>query len=452
MLSRRELLGAAAATAAAQTSRPAGRPPNFVVFLADDLGCHDVGAWGAADLKTPHIDALAAGGTRFTNWYAAAPVCAPSRGALLTGRYPLRNGVVDNGTPLRPSEQTIAALLQPAGYATAAVGKWHLGSTPETVPNAHGFDRYFGFHSGCFDYYSHRYYWGEPRTVNYHDLWRDRTEVFEDGQYSTELFGREAVRFVRENRERPFFLYLAFNGPHYPMHAPAKYKERFPGLEPERQTYAAMIAAVDDAVGGVVRTLREDRLLDNTLIFFTGDNGATREARAGLNQKPATAGNNAPFRGNKFSAFDGGMHVPMIQHWPGVIPAGRVVQEVGSHLDILPTISKAAGVSLPADRTYDGFDALPLSREGAKSRHDAIFWSQGGQTAVRRGPWKLVKNGKTYDGTPEGNKPLTGDDALFLSNLADDPGESKNLRHQDAALTDELDTLIDRWLERVKEF
>ena len=451
MLSRRELLGAAAVAATAQTSRPAGRPPNFVVFLADDLGCHDVGAWGASDLKTPHIDALAAGGTRFTNWYAAAPVCAPSRGALLTGRYPLRNGVADNGTPLRPSEQTIAALLQPAGYATAAVGKWHLGSTPETVPNAHGFDRYFGFHSGCFDYYSHRFYWGEPRTVNYHDLWRDRTEIFEDGQYSTELFGNKAARFVRDNRERPFFLYLAFNGPHYPMHAPAKYKERFPGLGEERQTYAAMIAAVDDAAGGVVRALREERLLDHTLIFFTGDNGATREARAGLNQKPATAGNNFPFRGNKFSAFDGGMHVPMIQHWPGVIPAGRVVKEVGSHLDILPTICKAAGVALPADRTYDGFDALPLSRDGAKSRHDAIFWSQGGQLAVRRADWKLVKNGKTYDGTPGGNKPLTGDDALFLSNLADDPGESKNLRHQYPALTDELDTSIDRWLERVKE-
>jgi arylsulfatase A-like enzyme len=451
MLSRRELLGAAAATAAAQTRRSARRPPNFVVFLADDLGCHDVGAWGAADLKTPHIDALAAGGTRFTNWYAAAPVCAPSRGALLTGRYPLRNGVADNGAPLRATEQTIAALLKPAGYATAAVGKWHLGSSPDTVPNAHGFDRYFGFHSGCFDYYSHRYYWGEPRTVNYHDLWRDRTEIFEDGQYSTELFSREAVRFVRDNHAQPFFLYLAFNGPHYPMHAPANYKQRFPDLPPERQTYAAMIAAVDDAVGEVVRTLRESRQLDDTLIFFTGDNGATREARAGLNQKPATAGSNAPFRGNKFSAFDGGMHVPMVQHWPGVIPGGRVVQEVGSHLDLLPTVCQAAGVPLPAGRTYDGFDALPLSRDGAHSKHDAIFWSQGGQLAVRRGEWKLVKNGRTYDGTPAGNQPLGGDDALFLSNLTQDPGESMNLRHRYPALTDELDTLMNRWLERVRQ-
>jgi arylsulfatase A-like enzyme len=451
MLSRRELLGAAAATAAAQTRRPSNRPPNFIVFLADDLGCHDIGAWGASDLKTPHIDALAAGGTRFTNWYAAAPVCAPSRGALLTGRYPLRNGVADNGGELRPSEQTIASLLRPAGYAAGAVGKWHLGSTPQSVPNSHGFDRYFGFHSGCFDYYSHRFYWGEPRTVNYHDLWRDRTEVFEDGQYSIDLFSREAVRFVRDNRSQPFFLYLAFNAPHYPMHAPAKYKERFPGLEPERQTYAAMIAALDDAVGEVVHTLREERLLDHTMLFMTGDNGATREARAGLNQKPATAGSNAPFRGNKFSAFDGGMHVPMIQHWPGTIPAGRVVREIGSHLDILPTVCTAAGVSLPKDRTYDGFDALPLSRDGAKSRHEAIFWSQGGQLAVRRGEWKLVKNGKTYDGSPEGNKPLTGDDALFLSNLEQDPGESKNLRHQYPALTDELDTLMARWFERVRE-
>ena len=134
-----------------------------MVFLADDLGCHDIGAWGAADLKTPHIDALAASGARFTNWYAAAPVCAPSRAALLTGRYPIRAGVPDNGPPLPPSERTIASLLKPAGYATGLFGKWHIGYTPGTIPNSHGFDRFLGFHSGCIDYYSHRYYWGEPR-------------------------------------------------------------------------------------------------------------------------------------------------------------------------------------------------------------------------------------------------------------------------------------------------
>jgi arylsulfatase A-like enzyme len=452
MFSRRDFLSTAsvAAGAMAQTRGPA-RKPNFVIFLADDLGCHDVGAWGATDLKTPNIDALAASGARFTNWYAAAPVCAPSRASLLTGRYPIRAGVPSNGPPLRPTEQTIATLLKPAGYATGIFGKWHLGDTADTVPNAHGFDRFVGFHAGCIDYYSHRYYWGEPRTVNYHDLWRDRTEAFEDGQYSTDLFAREAAQFVRDNRANPFFLYVPFNGVHYPMHAPQKYVERFPGLEPERRMYAALAAAVDDGVGLVMRTLRDLHLAENTLVFFAADNGATREARAGLGQKPATAGNNWPFRGNKFSAFDGGMHVPMVMSWPGTIPKGQVLRQIGSHLDLLPTICGAAGVAAPKDRTMDGFDALPMAVSHAPSTHDAIFWSSGGQLAVRRGNWKLVKDGRIFDGTPEGEKPLAGDDALFLSNVDEDPGESRNLRHQNPTLADELETLAQRWMEDVKK-
>jgi len=448
MLSRREFVaGAAAITAAAQSRRK----PNVVLFLADDLGCHDVGCWGAEDLQTPHIDSIAASGARFTNWYSAAPVCAPARAALLTGRYPIRAGVPGNGPSLRASETTIAAALKPAGYATALIGKWHLGTTPDTDPNGHGFDRFYGFHSGCIDYFSHRYYWGEPRTVNYHVLWRDRTEIFEDGQYTTDLFAREGVKFVRDHRADPFFLYMPFNAPHYPMHAPERYKERFPKLAPERRTYAAMISALDDAVGQVLGALRELRLENDTLVLFSADNGATREARAGLDGKPATAGNNAPFRGNKFSAFDGGMHVPMAMRWPGVIPKGQVIRDLGSHLDLLPTICKTAGAALPGDRTLDGFDALPLAASGAKSKHDAIYWSSGGQLAVRRGPWKLVRNGKTFDGTPEGDKPLGGDDALFLSNLEHDPGESRNLRHENATVADELLTLVEQWTQRVKE-
>ena len=239
MLSRRQFVAAAgAASVAAAQNR---RRPNFIIFLADDLGCHDLGCWGASDLKTPNIDAIAASGARFTNWYSAAPVCAPARAGLLTGRYPIRAGVPDNGPPLAASEQTIAQALKPAGYATALIGKWHLGATADTDPNAHGFDRFYGFHSGCIDYFSHRYYWGEPRTVNYHDLWRDRTEIFEDGQYTTELFAREAVRFVRERRADPFFLYMPFNAPHYPMHAPA----RVPGAVPESGTGAPNLRGDD---------------------------------------------------------------------------------------------------------------------------------------------------------------------------------------------------------------
>jgi arylsulfatase A-like enzyme len=452
MFSRRTFSATAAASAVAQT-RNAARKPNFIIFLADDLGCHDIGVWGATDLKTPNIDNLAAAGARFTNWYAAAPVCAPSRAGPLTGGHPIRAGVPNNGPPLKSSEKTIASLLKPAGYATGLFGKWHLGTTPDTVPNAHGFDRFVGFHAGCIDCYSHGYYWAEranPSIVNYHDLWRDRTELFEDSQYSTELFAREAAQFIRNNRANPFFLYVPFNGVHYPMHAPKKYVERFDELEPERRMYAATLSAVDDGVGLVMRTVRELHLADKTLVFFSADNGATREPRAGLNQQPAKAGNNQPFSGNKFSAFDGGMHVPMLMNWPGVIPKGQVLQQVGNHVGLLPTICMVAGVPVPGDRTMDGRDALPMAVSGTSSKHDAIFWSSAGQLAVRRESWKLVKDGKIFDGTPEGAKSLEGDDALFLSNVDEDPGESKNLRHQNPALVDELLTRANKWLADVR--
>jgi len=425
---------------------PSGKPPNIILFLADDMGCHDLACVGANDLKTPNIDQLAHSGSRFTNWYAAAPVCAPSRAALLTGRYPVRAGLPNNGMALPENEVTVADCLKKAGYATGIVGKWHLGSTPSTVPNARGFDRFFGFHSGCIDYYSHRYYWGEPKTVNYHDLWSDRTEVFEDGIYSTELFAREAVEFVRQHKTQPFFLYVAFNGVHYPMHAPKRYRDRFRYLPQERAIYAAMLSALDDAVGEIVTEVHQSGLAGNTLTLFTADNGATREKRAGLNQQPATAGSDAPFRGFKFSAFDGGLHPPMVMNWPGKIAGGQVIHEVGCHIDLLPTFCAAAGAQLPHDRVIDGRDALPMSTAGARSPHDALYWSSGDQLAIRQGKWKLVKNGTDFDGTEAGSHPLTGDDSLFLSDLSTDPGERTNLRHQQPAVTDQLATAAAEWL------
>lgn len=427
-------------------AKPEGGPPNVILFLTDDMGCHDLACVGATDLKTPNIDKLAENGARFTNWYAAAPVCAPSRAALLTGRYPVRAGLPNNGLPLPENEVTLADCLRSAGYATGIVGKWHLGSTPSTVPNARGFDRFFGFHSGCFDYFSHRYYWGEPRVVNYHDLWSDRTEIFEDGAYSTELFAREAIRFVRQHKSEPFFLYVAFNGVHYPMHAPVRYRERFRNLPQERAMYAAMLSAVDDAIGQIMNEVNESGLARNTFAIFTADNGATREKRAGLNQQSATAGSNDPFRGFKFSAFDGGLHPPMIMNWPGKIPAGRVIHELGCHVDLLPTFCAVAGARLPQDRVIDGRDALPMCVSGAPSAHEALYWSSGGQLAIRRGKWKLVKNGTDFDGTERGSHPLTGDDSLFLSDLSSDPGERKNLRHVAPEVADQLATAAAEWL------
>jgi arylsulfatase A-like enzyme len=447
--SRRAFIGAAAAALAGPASAASSDRPNVIVIVMDDLGCHDLGYLGASDLATPNIDALAHSGMIFRNWYSNAPVCAPARSSILSGRFPARAGVPNNGSALPRQVPTIASVLKAAGYRTGAIGKWHLGSTDETCPNAHGFDYFYGFHSGCVDYYSHRFYWGEPRTVNYHDLWRNRTEIFEDGQYLTERIADEAAQFILQNRDQPFFAYVAFNAPHYPMHAPEKYRSRFASLAPERQTYAAMIAAADDGVGRIRRALEQSGQRENTLLFFVGDNGATTEKRAGLNQRYAAAGDNAPFKGFKFSLFDGGMHVPGFVSWPARIRGGAVTSELAMSMDILPTICRAAGAVRPSG--VDGLDLLDVLTDGAKSPHAALYWSQGGQLAIRRGPWKLVENGRLYDRTPEGSQPLAGDDAIWLSHLVDDPGESRNLRHANARLADELLTELHQWQRSLQE-
>jgi arylsulfatase A-like enzyme len=448
LLTRRSLLGGAVAATRLPLGALAveGPKPNILVILFDDLGVQDQGYLGAADLKTPNIDRLAAGGTVCRNWYSNAPVCAPARCALLTGRFPLRAGVANNGTPLRPSELTLASVLKKAGYTTGITGKWHLGSTPDTVPNAHGFDYFYGFHEGCVDYFSHRYYWGEPKVANFHDLWRNREEIFEDGQYLTERIGQEACGFLsRAPADQPFFLYTAFSAVHYPMHAPPKYINRFQNLPPERRMYAAMLSAADDAIGEIMATLDRTGRRDNTIVFLLGDNGATTERRAGLNNQPAAAGRNTPFRGFKFSTFDGGMHVPALVNWPGHVPSGQTSHQMLMTADIFPTACHLAGVALPSDRTIDGRNIWPVLTAGASSPHDFVAWSEGPQLAIRQGKWKLVLNGVTFDGTPEGNKPLTGDDAVFLSNVEEDPGESINLRHKFPAVTDQLQSLVQTW-------
>jgi arylsulfatase A-like enzyme len=451
-LTRRSLLGGVVAAAQIPLSAVPTRSqkPNILVILFDDLGVHDQGYLGATDLKTPNIDRLAAGGTVCRNWYSNAPVCAPARSALMTGRCPLRAGVPNNGTPLPTSEVTLAAALKSADYTTGLTGKWHLGSTPDTVPNAHGFDYFYGFHEGCVDYFSHRYYWGEPRVANFHDLWRNREEIFEDGQYLTERIGQEASGFLsRAPRDKPFFLYTALNAVHYPMHAPTKYVNRFPNLPPERQMYAAMLSAADDAIGGILATLDRTGRRNDTLIFVLGDNGATTERRAGLNNQPATAGRDTPFRGFKFSTFDGGMHVPALVNWPGHIPSGETNHQILMTADIFATACQLADVPLPSDRTIDGRNVWPVLTAGASSPHEYVAWAEGPQLAIRQGKWKLVLNGVTHDGTADGNKPLTGDDAVFLSNLDEDPGESHNLRHQYPAVTDQLQTLVETWRKSV---
>ena len=432
MLTRRAALSMPLALGAQAVQKP-----NFVLILLDDLGCTDLGCYGARDLKTPHIDALSGTGVRFTNWYSNAPVCAPSRASLLTGLYPASAGVPTNGSALPADKPTIASLLKPAGYRSSLIGKWHLGNTPV----ARGFDESYGFHSGCVDYYSHRYYWGDPRVPNHHDLYRNGKEIFEDGQYLTERLTEEACSFVKRSAAEPFFLYLAYNAPHYPMHAPRKYMDRFKSLDPERQTYAAMISAVDDGVGQLRDTLQRNGVDNNTCIILLGDNGATTEARAGLNGKPATAGSNGPYRGHKFSLFDGGTHVPCIMNYPSRLTAHTENTQTLMSIDILPTLLEYAQLQPP--QVLDG--------QSIHKTRDTLFWKSNNQRAIREGNWKLVVNGITHSVDPVdgkiANRALIGEDALFLSDLAKDPGESKNLRRQHPEVLDRLLTKLSQWAQ-----
>jgi arylsulfatase A-like enzyme len=417
--------------------------PNVIFLISDDQGYGDAGCYGAPDAKTPHLNRLAASGARLTSFYANAPMCSPTRASLLTGRYPYRCGVpsIVNSAPgtigLKEREITLAEALKQQGYRTGLLGKWHLGSHAQSLPNSQGFDEFYGFHSGCVDYYSHRFYWGLGAGLpDFHDLWRNQQEIFQEGEYITHLITREAKRFVRNNSNQPFFLMVSYNAPHYPMHAPRRYVERFQGLERERRMHLAMVAALDDAIGEIVAALDEAGLRDNTLLFFQSDNGATIEDRAGR------GGRNTPLRGFKFSLFEGGIRVPAVVSWPGRIPAGQVIDEMAASMDLFPTVAAICEARIPADRTIDGKDISGLLTQGARSPHEALFWKQDDQVAVRRGEWKLVVNGILALGDKHR---LRGNDRIFLSNLTKDIGETRNLSIRYPEMTAELRQLCRRW-------
>ena len=428
------------AGARAAEGPPADRP-NVVVFFTDDQGYGDLGCQGSKDLQTPNIDRMAAEGVRFTTWYSAAPVCSPSRAALLTGRSPQGAGVPGNvssypGEPGMPPEQvTIAERLKGLGYATGAVGKWHLGSAPGATPNGQGFDRFFGFYAGCVDNFSHTFYWDAPHV---HDLRRDDREVYEDGAYLADIVTREALRFVDEHRDGPFFLYVSYNLPHYPLQAPQRLLKRFAHLPASRAKYAATLAAVDESVGEVLARLDDHAIAGRTLVVFLSDHGATAEARG-----DGPVGDNGPFRGRKFSLFDGGLRVPCLIRRPGVVPAGQVRGQVACSYDLAPTILAAAGGSAEPG-AFEGKDLADVILRDAPSPHASLAWSSSGQDAVREGRWKLVRNARD-----DQNRPLAGPDALFLADLEADPGESRNLAADHPEIVDRLSRLHADWAKSV---
>lgn len=459
-------LAAPGAPAAASASAP-DAPANFLILYADDMGWGDVGCNGATDVRTPNLDALAASGIRFTNWYSNAPVCSASRAALLTGRYPMRAGapgIFASGRQapgMPPSEVTLAEILGGAGYRTGLVGKWHLGGAPEMRPNRQGFRDFFGFHSGCIDYYSHIYYWGQGGPNGrppFHDLWRNDTEIWEDGQYFTDLVTRESTAFLRARAKSSpaerFFLYVAFNAPHYPLHAPARYFDRFTHIaDPQRRSQAAMVAAVDDAIGEIVRALREIGLYQNTAIFFSSDNGPSAENRNLLDDSGQLyhGGSAGPYRGNKFDLYEGGLRVPAIfTGWFDRFSKGRATDEIGVTMDILPTFASLAvnppGDRLvPKDRVIDGRDLTAVVRQGAASPHrdQPVFWSQADQRAVRLGNWKLILNAR------ESRAKQSAAPGPSLFDLQADPYETANLAGRNPDRVKEMEALITHWNEDV---
>ncbi|HYP07448.1 MAG TPA: sulfatase-like hydrolase/transferase [Bryobacteraceae bacterium] len=445
-MTRRQLLSTLAGTSAmyAQNAQSTGGRPNVVVIVADDMGIGDLGCYGTSEARTPHLDRLASDGVRFTDLHANSPVCSPSRASLLTGQYPQHCGIpqilfskADFGVRgLKTGTRTLASELKTAGYRTAAIGKWHLGSSPESRPMAQGFDSFFGFYSGWIDYYSHRYYTlgGEPL---FHDLWRNETEVFEEPAYQTEMLGKEAAAFIaKQTAAQPFFLYLAFGAPHYPMMAPSKYLERFPPtMDRDRRLHLAMIAALDDAVHVVRSAIEAQGLTRDTVVFFMSDNGATHEVRADHKGRPYEGGSNKPFRAWKGSLFEGGTRVPAMLAYPGRV-APRTETSPLAAMDLMPTILRMAGAESPKDMDGVDLSGLLLNRTAVADR--TIFWDYEGQSAARSGRWKLLTSYREGLGMPMQKGP-------WLSDLAADPSESRNLATENPELVAKLTDAIMTW-------
>ena len=428
-LTRRDflrLVGAGSATLAlanclggAQSLSPGKSRPNILIILADDLGYGEIGCrTNPGGIPTPNINSIAKKGVCFTNAYVSCPVCSPTRAGLMTGRYQQRFGHELNPGPLQTadsefglplSETTLASRFQTAGYRTGLVGKWHLGYDEKHAPTHRGFDEFFGFLGGA-----HPYVGGKH-------IYRGGKEVGEE-EYLTDAFGREAVSFIDRHKGNPFFLYLAFNAVHGPLQAPEKYLNRFPDIkQKKRQTFAAMLTAMDDNVGRVLKALRDYGLEENTLVFFLSDNGGPTQT---------TTSGNTPLRGFKGQVYEGGIRIPYMMQWKGQVPAGSVCDKPVIQLDIAPTALAAAGIKADNAR-FDGVNIVPYVT-GVLSGvpHQALYWRFGDQSAIRKGNWKLVKYKSRC---PE------------LCDLAADIGESKNLAEKNPEKVKELDAQLMRW-------
>jgi arylsulfatase A-like enzyme len=427
-------------TAQSVDAMPATRPPqkpNILILLADDLGYADLGFQGAKDIPTPNIDSLARTGVRFTDGYVSSVMCSPSRAGLLTGRSQSRFGheinweqsIPNDPRGLPVTEKTMADQLKAAGYRTGIVGKWHLGESPQFHPNKRGFDEFFGFTSGGHDYFCETYTASPPakrkRYAHYlTPLERNGVAETHTG-YLTEVLGGEAAAFIHRSKDQPWFLYASFNAPHTPLQATPALLDRVKAIPDEkRRTYAAMVCGLDDAVGAILRQLREDQLEERTLIFFLSDNGGPLEKNGSLN---------TPLNGHKGQVWEGGIRVPFVARWKGVLPGGSTYGHPVSSLDILPTALAAAGAASIAAQPLDGVNIVPFLL-GAQTGvpHECLFWRMKARNiwAVRHGDDKLML--QQYK-TPR------------LFNLAGDIGEKTDLAGQKPELRDALQKAYDAW-------
>lgn len=422
---------------------------NIVLIYLDNVGYGDLGCYGNIGIKTPRMDRLASEGVLCKEFYVVASTCTVSRGAILTGRHPLRNGLVAQlrldenwyGVGLPHRERIIPQYLKEAGYATACFGKWNIGFAAGSRPTERGFDEFLGLRSGNIHYYKHTYH-GE------YDIFKG-TELHKVEGYSTDIFADQTCDFIRRQADlqKPFFAYLPFNAAHYMSSVnvekgekpqwpvPSKYLEMYgwKGDDPiEKHRYFALITAMDDAIGRVLDTLDEKKLRDNTLVMCISDMGALLRPTHGFN-----AASNSPFRDGAPSMYEGAIRVPAIFRWPGKIDPGTETSEVVSHLDVLPLCLRAAGLSAPKDRILDGHDPLPTLRGESKTPYQSLVAHLKGAAALREGKWKIVRP--------------AADAAWELYDLATNPVESDNLATKQPLVLERLVARYTAWEADVKK-
>jgi len=402
--------------AAAQSSATNTTQPNVIIMMADDLGYGDLGAYGSTLIATPNLDRMSQQGALLTSFYSSANVCTAARGGLLSGRYPIRLDLVldvarpTNDIGISDFEITLGEALQDLGYATALVGKWHLGEEVERSPLRHGFDQFYGLlHSN------------DMAPV---ELYRD-TQMIEfpvDQTTLTQRYTEEAIGFIEANQESPFFLYLPHSFPHVPLFV----NDEFNGTS-DAGLYGDVVETIDWSVGEIQSTLARLGLSENTLIIFTSDNGPWFEGSAG------------PYRERKGTAWDGGLRVPFIASWPGVIPAGTVSHEPAMNIDLFPTIVKLAGGELPDDRAIDGKDIMPVLTQAAASPHEFLFLFDKDRIAgVRSGNWKLVTETKYQTSVTRFDHPNSYYGSGLLFDLAKDPSETYSFGRENPEVVQRL--------------